>query len=69
MSITEKQTIKNNHLGDKYMKLSIEGTPEEIKNALQAICGSEERDEVTTLHIGSFDDLPDEAKRLLTPRM
>lgn len=27
------------------MKLSIEGTPEEIKNALQAICGSKERDE------------------------
>lgn len=23
------------------MKLTIEGTPEEIKNALQAICGSE----------------------------
>lgn len=26
------------------MKLSIEGAPEEIKNALQAICGSEERE-------------------------
>lgn len=25
------------------MKLSIEGTSAEIKNALQAICGSEER--------------------------
>lgn len=28
------------------MKLSIEGTPAEIKNALQAICGSEEREEM-----------------------
>lgn len=28
------------------MKLSIEGTPAEIKNALLAICGSEERDEL-----------------------
>lgn len=28
------------------MKLSIEGTPEEIKNALQAICGSEEREKL-----------------------
>lgn len=29
------------------MKLSIEGTPTEIKNALQAICGSEERESLT----------------------
>lgn len=27
------------------MKLTIEGTTEEIKNALQAICGSEERND------------------------
>lgn len=26
------------------MKLTIDGTPEEIKNALKAICGSEERE-------------------------
>lgn len=27
------------------MKVTIEGTPEEIKNVLQAICGSEEHEE------------------------
>lgn len=30
------------------MKLSIEGTPEEIKNVLQAIKGSEEHEETKT---------------------
>lgn len=29
------------------MKLTIEGTSEEIKNVLQAICGSEEHEYVT----------------------
>ncbi len=33
------------------MKLSIEGTPEEIKNTLHAICGSEERDELLAILI------------------
>ena len=28
------------------MKLTIEGTPDELKNVLQAICGSEEHEEI-----------------------
>ena len=38
------------------MELSIEGTPEEIKNVLQAICGSEE-------HENLLDELISQNKR------
>lgn len=31
------------------MKLTIEGTPDELKNVLQAICGSEEHVEIRAL--------------------
>lgn len=45
------------------MKLSIEGTPEEIKNALQAICGSEEREGKLPLNSQKLSELSDSIQR------
>lgn len=38
------------------MKLTIEGTEEEIKNTLQAISGSKERDEIVTHAVSDFQN-------------
>lgn len=39
------------------MKLTIEGTEEEIKNTLQAISGSKERDEIVTHAVSASQHL------------